>query len=82
MQSPEQWRDLHCSSLMPPRTYRIFTVEIYEIGREQWHARIARSDGHATIIDDENFSVVELGIAWPSAVDAFVDACRLIDRLS
>jgi hypothetical protein len=67
---------------MARRTYRMFTVELYEIGRAQWHARISRSDGHATIIDEEHFSMVELGIAWPSAVDAFADACRLIDRLS
>jgi hypothetical protein len=67
---------------MSQRTYRIFTVEIYEIGLEQWHARVWRSDGGTTIIDDEAFCALELGIAWPSVVDAFADACRLIDRLS
>ena len=67
---------------MAQRTYRAFTVEIYEIGRDQWHARIWRSDGQATIIDDKDFEALELGIAWSSTIDAFADACRLIDRLS
>jgi hypothetical protein len=67
---------------MTRRTYRTFTVEIYEIGHDQWHARIWRSDDQTTIIDAETFIELELGVAWSSEVDAFLDACRLIDRLS
>jgi hypothetical protein len=66
---------------MPSRPYLHFIVETFELGSNQWHARVWRRDYQAIVIDGYIFGLLELGIAWPSAACAFDDACCLVDRL-
>jgi len=67
---------------MVQHTYRDFAVETFERGRDQWHARVRRSDNEAFSLDGIYPRDLDVGIAWPTSEDAFRDACRFIERVA
>jgi hypothetical protein len=66
---------------MVQHTYRDFAVETFERGRDQWEARVRRSENEAFSLDGIHLRDLDVGIAWPTSDDAFRDACRFIDRM-
>ena len=66
---------------MAEHTYRDFTVETFEVGRDQWQARIRRSDRESFVIDGVILHDLDVGFSWPTSDIAFQDACRFIDRM-
>ena len=66
---------------MAEDTYRDFTIETFELGRDQWHARVRRRDKEAFVLDGVHLRDLDVGIAWPTSHEAFKDACRFIDRM-
>jgi hypothetical protein len=46
--------------------YRNFEIEMREIGRGLWHARVSRDDHKPTLIDGNEFEYLDVGVAWPS----------------
>jgi hypothetical protein len=66
---------------MAERTYQGFTVETFELGRDQWHARVRRRDNEAFVIDGVILHDLDVGFAWATPEHAFQDACRFIDRM-
>lgn len=67
---------------MAEHTYRDFTVETFELGRNQWHAHVRRRDNEAFVLDGIHLRNLDVGIAWTTSDDAFKDACRFIDSMA
>jgi len=68
--------------LMAEHTYRDFTIETFELGRDQWHARVRRRDSEAFVLDGIHLRDLDVGFSWPTSDIAFQDACRFIDRMA
>ena len=65
-----------------PHFYRDFTVETFEVGADQWYARVRRRDKAGFVLDSLHLRHLDVGTAWPTAEDAINDACRFIDRMA
>jgi hypothetical protein len=66
----------HALKKLPSLYCRDIRIGIRSVARPRW-----RRDYQSIVIDGYIFSLLELGIAWPSAASAFSDACCLVDRL-
>ena len=60
---------------MAQHTYRDFAVGTFERERDQCHARVRRSDNEAFVLDGIHLRDVDIGVAWPTADEAFKDSC-------
>ena len=58
----------------------IFTVETFELRRDQWHVR--RLDNKGFVLDSLHLHHLYMGTPWPTAEDALNGACRFIDRMA
>lgn len=66
---------------MVEHTYRGFTVETFELGRDNWYARARRSDRKSFVVDGVILHELDVGTAWPSSDIALQEACFFIDRI-
>jgi hypothetical protein len=66
---------------MPEHTYRDFTVELFEERRDNWYARVRRSDRESFVVDGIILHELDVGTARPTSDIALQDACRFIDRM-
>ena len=62
-------------------TYRNFQIDVFEIGRGLWHARVRRSDHLPTVIDGIELECLNVGVAWPTTEAALTDAQKYIERM-
>jgi hypothetical protein len=69
-------------SLMAEQTYRDFAVETFQVGRNNWYARVRRSDRETFVVDGVILHELDVGTAWPTPDGAFQDACSFIDRMA
>lgn len=60
--------------------YQGYAIEIFEAGRDLWHARIRRADQLPLVIGGCPFPRLEVGFAWHDRDAAIADAKRHIDR--
>ncbi|HEY4969765.1 MAG TPA: hypothetical protein VII35_07655 [Steroidobacteraceae bacterium] len=67
--------------MMPDHTYRDFTVELFEEGRDNWYARVRRSDHESFVVDGVILHELDVATAWSTSDIALQDACRFIDRM-
>ncbi len=67
---------------MAQHTYRDFTVETFELGRDNWYARVRRSDRKSFVVDGVILHELDVGTAWPTSDIALQDACRFVDRMA
>lgn len=66
---------------MAEHTYGDFTVEIFEASRDQWLARVRRSDRGSFVIDGVILPDLDVRFSWRTSDSALQDACRFIDRM-
>jgi hypothetical protein len=78
-------RQLQLKSMPPARTgesmsvYKNFEIETFELGPNQWHACFRNVDRSLPIvIDDASFGTLHVGVAWPTAEAALLDARAFI----
>jgi len=62
-------------------TYLNFDIQTFELGHNQWHASVTRTDGRPMILQSVPFQKMEVGFAWPTPIAALEDAKQFIDEL-
>jgi len=62
--------------------YRDYEIDLFEVGKGQWHAKYRRRDGASTVIDGIEFESLHVGVAWSTNEAAAKHAYTVIDHLA
>jgi hypothetical protein len=65
------------------RTYGEFEIEVFQLGRDQWHACFRAIDrSKPIVIDGIALGEINVGVAWSTPDAAIKDAENYIERMA